>query len=174
MGVMRVLQTVRRMMLLQIILLGVILQEAQSTSVRSMSEASWSKAVSNYFTSASLSSLALGLIHPDLPNILLNQQTAVDRRIDLTDESADDKRIDLADEANWVVALRKTLARQSTYNNVVSEMLKAVTRIVGWLLLTLTLYGNEFTGLIRRKRDVNGPVLDIEYILTRMDYITDS
>merc|ERR1712123_550482 len=156
MGVMRVLQTVRRMMLLQIILLGVILQEAQSTSVRSMSEASWSKAVSNYFSSASISSLALGLIHPDLPNIFLNQQTA------------DDKGIDLAGEANWVVALRKTLARQSTYNNVVSEMLKAVTRIVGWMLLTLvridlssftyifslfqTLYGNEFTGLIRRKR----------------------
>merc|ERR1712123_340103 len=168
MGVMRVLQTVRRMMLLQIILLGVILQEAQSTSVRSMSEASWSKAVSNYFTTTSLSSLALGLIHPDLPNIFFNRQTADDRRIDLAVESADDKRIDLADEANWVVALKKTLARQSTYNNVVSEMLKAVTRIVGWMLLTLvridlssftyifslfqTLYGNEFTGLIRRKR----------------------
>merc|ERR1719483_1104017 len=147
-SVMRVLQTVRRMMILQTILLGVILQETQSSSVRNMSEASWSKAVSNYFSSASISSLALGLIHPDLPNMFLNQQTAEDRRIDLADELADDKRIDLADEANWVVALRKTLARQSTYNNVVSEILKAVTRIVGWLLLTLTLYGTEFTDLI--------------------------
>merc|ERR1712123_162455 len=147
-SVMRLLQTVRRMMLLQTILLGVILQETQSTSVRNMSEASWSNAVSNYFSSASISSLALGLIHPDLPNMFLNHQTAENRRIDLAGEAADDKGIDLSDEANWVVALRKTLARQSTYNNVVSEMLKAVTRIVGWMLLTLTLYGNEFTGLI--------------------------
>merc|ERR1712123_550675 len=135
-SVMRLLQTVRRMMLLQTILLGVILQETQSTSVRNMSEASWSNAVSNYFSSASISSLALGLIHPDLPNLFFNQQ------------AAENRCIHLADDANWVVALRKTLARQSTYNNVVSEMLKAVTRIVGWLLLTLTLYGNEFTGLI--------------------------
>merc|ERR1711892_1563863 len=147
-SVMRLLQTMRRMILLQTILLGVILQETLSTSVRNMSEASWTKAVSNYFTSASLSSLALGLIHPDLPNIFLNQQAADNRRIDLADEAADDKGIDLADEANWVSALKKTLARQSTYNNVVSEMLKAVTRIVGWLLLTLTLYGTEFIDLV--------------------------
>merc|ERR1711892_529138 len=105
--------------------------------------------------------------------MFLNQQTAENRRIDRAGEAADDNGIDLADEANWVVALKKTLARQSTYNNVVSEMLKAVTRIVGWLLLTLTLYGNEFTDLIRRKRDVNDVLLDLDIIKWRIASIVD-
>ena len=45
--------------------------------------------------------------------------------------------LELDGEADWLVAISKTLARQSTYNNVISEMLKGITRIVGWLLLTL-------------------------------------
>ena len=55
--------------------------------------------------------------------------------------------LDLSAEADWVVAISKVLARQSTYNNVISEALKGITRIVGWLLLTLvrtmTIKGNN-------------------------------
>ena len=73
----------------------------------------------------SLPSHALGLIHPDLPDIISHQQRP------------SEKNIDLSAEADWLVAIRKTLARQSTYNNVISEILKGITRIVGWMLLTL-------------------------------------
>ena len=106
-----------------------------------MDEASWSKvftiilmmnhirgpiqAVSTYFSAASLPSVALGLIHPDLPNLISHQQRP------------SEKNIDLSAEADWLVAIRKTFARQSTYNNVISEILKGITRIVGWMLLTL-------------------------------------
>ena len=83
------------------------------------------QAVSTYFSTASLPSHALGLICPDLPNIISHQQRQ------------SDKNIDLSAEADWLVAIRKTLARQSTYNNVISEILKGITRIVGWMLLTL-------------------------------------
>ena len=81
--------------------------------------------MSNYFSSQSLPSLALGLMFPNMPNLISNPRTP------------DEKNIDLNAEADWVVAIRKTLARQSTYNNVISEILKGITRIVGWLLLTL-------------------------------------
>ena len=80
------------------------------------------QAVSNYFSSQSLSSIVLGQMFPSLV-----PKRLVDERVDL----------ELDGEADWLVAISKTLARQSTYNNVISEMLKGITRIVGWLLLTL-------------------------------------
>ena len=46
-------------------------------------------------------------------------------------------KVDLAEEADWSTAVSKVLANQSAYNNVISEVLKGITRIVGWLLLTL-------------------------------------
>merc|ERR1712142_644062 len=104
-----------------------------TSTIKNMREASWSKAVSNYFSSQSLSSMVLGQMFPSLV-----PKRLVDERVDL----------ELDGEADWLVAISKTLARQSTYNNVISEMLKGITRIVGWLLLTLTLYGNVFTDLI--------------------------
>ena len=78
------------------------------------------KPTSSYLSTASLPSLALGLIHPDLPNIISHQQ------------SPSEKNIDLSAEADWLVAIRKTLARQSTYNNVISEILKGITLVRKW------------------------------------------
>eukprot|EP00091_Calanus_sinicus_P001325 TRINITY_DN11310_c0_g1_i1.p1 TRINITY_DN11310_c0_g1~~TRINITY_DN11310_c0_g1_i1.p1 ORF type:complete len:125 (-),score=13.17 TRINITY_DN11310_c0_g1_i1:35-409(-) len=118
-----------------------------------------SKAVSNYFSTASLPSLALGLIHPDLPDIISQHQRP------------SEKNIDLSEEADWILALSKTLARQSTYNNVISEILKGITRIVGWLLLTLSLYGNVFTELKRRRREAEDILVDFGDIQRLLTYI---
>eukprot|EP00090_Calanus_glacialis_P002002 TRINITY_DN11506_c0_g1_i1.p1 TRINITY_DN11506_c0_g1~~TRINITY_DN11506_c0_g1_i1.p1 ORF type:complete len:163 (+),score=41.64 TRINITY_DN11506_c0_g1_i1:56-490(+) len=139
--------------------MSLALQVTQATRERNMDEASWSKAVSNYFSTNSLPSHALGLIHPDLPNIISHQQ------------SPSEKNIDLSAEADWLVAIRKTLARQSTYNNVISEILKGITRIVGWMLLTLSLYGNVFTDLKRRRREADDNLLHFGDIQTMMKYI---
>ena len=129
-----------RMIKLQILLLFLTIQVTCSitTPMKNMEEASWSKvemsfscssltfllfqAVSNYFSSQSLSSQVLGMIFPSL---------VPERRVD------EKVSLDLNPEADWMEAISKTLARQSTYNNVISEALKGVTRIVGWLLLTL-------------------------------------
>merc|ERR1719312_1974742 len=122
-------------MLKLLLLMFLTLQVTHSTTtpMKKMKEASWSKAVSNYFSSNTLSSQALGMIFPSL---------VPERRVD------EKVSLDLSAEADWVVAISKVLARQSTYNNVISEALKGITRIVGWLLLTLTLYGNVFTDLL--------------------------
>merc|ERR1712127_331230 len=47
-------------------------------------------------------------------------------------------------ESSWMTAVSKTLARQGILGNVVSETFKAITRIAGWGLMTLVLYGNVF------------------------------
>jgi len=124
-----------RMMKLQLLLVCLTLEVTYSTTttMKNMEEASWSKAVSNYFSSQSPSSQVLGMIFPTL---------VPERRVD------EKVSLDLNAEADWMEAISKTLARQSTYNNVISEALKGITRIVGWLLLTLTLYGNVFTDLM--------------------------
>merc|ERR1712038_198420 len=74
-------------------------------------------------------------------------------------------KVDLAEEADWSTAVSKVLANQSAYNNVISEVLKGITRIVGWLLLTLALYGNVFTDIKRRKREAPDEALKEESII---------
>eukprot|EP00092_Neocalanus_flemingeri_P019303 GFUD01020909.1.p1 GENE.GFUD01020909.1~~GFUD01020909.1.p1 ORF type:complete len:173 (-),score=38.08 GFUD01020909.1:511-1029(-) len=131
------------MLLSSTLIIALVVQVSSLTSQqRTYDEASWSKAVSNYFSTASLPSLALGLIDPNLPKLISSPQTP----------SADEKNVALNDEADWVVAIRKVLARQSTYNTVISEILKGITRIAGWLMLTLGIYGNIFTDFERKRR----------------------
>eukprot|EP00092_Neocalanus_flemingeri_P009864 GFUD01010633.1.p1 GENE.GFUD01010633.1~~GFUD01010633.1.p1 ORF type:complete len:121 (-),score=25.42 GFUD01010633.1:358-720(-) len=110
------------MLLTSTLIIALVVQVLSLTSQqRTYDEASWSKAVSNYFSPTRLPSLALGLIDPNLPKLISNPETP----------SADEKNVALNDEADWVVAKRKVLARQSTG---ISEILKGITRIAMWLL----------------------------------------
>merc|ERR1719461_209355 len=84
-------------------------------------EPSWSKAVAEYVSTLSWRRLLLNLL-------------------DLRARTRPGAELGLDNQATWGEAVTKTLARQSTFNNVVSEILKAVTRIVGWGLLAVGLY----------------------------------
>merc|ERR1739842_1257 len=101
-------EMVLRMIWLQLLLVCLTLQVTYSatTPMKNMKEASWSKAVSNYFSSQSLSSQALGMIFPGL---------VPERRVD------EKVSLDLDEDADWIKAISKVLARQSPYNNVISE-----------------------------------------------------
>merc|ERR1711902_485128 len=93
-------------------------------------EASWTKAVSRYVSDLSWRRFLLNLINPSLNDMV---DEANRRTLQPTE-------IALDSEANWKLALLKTLSRQDTFNNIISEMLKAVTRIIGWSALMLGLY----------------------------------
>jgi len=110
---------------------------------RDYEKASWNKAVSNYFASST-------------PGLLL-------QILGITDHSASERiagdtansagaSLGLDTSGNWIKAFTKTIARQSIFGNVVSESLKAVTRIIGWGFMTLVLYGNVFE---RRRRSIS-------------------
>ena len=80
------------------------------------------------------------MIDPSLANLIQNPTHTDDRqtnRDDIDEKTIDLANIDLAESADWIVAFNKTLAKQSTYNTVINEVLKGITRIAGWLLLTL-------------------------------------
>jgi len=130
-----------------VLVLAMIVHMTRSISLGKMEEeASWTKAVSHYFSSNSLPSLVLGMIDPSLANLIQNPTHTDDRqtnRDDIDEKTIDLANIDLAESADWIVAFNKTLAKQSTYNTVINEVLKGITRIAGWLLLTLSLYGLE-------------------------------
>ena len=44
--------------------------------------------------------------------------------------------VDLKDDATWKSAAEKNISRQSLYNNIVKEVLNALTRIIGWALIS--------------------------------------
>merc|ERR1712027_113717 len=72
-------------------------------------QASWSKAVSNYFDApAERNSLSSIMLDP---------------------------------AASWQTALEKILSQQSLYNNIVKELFNSFTRIVGWTLISVIVYG---------------------------------
>merc|ERR1712062_606823 len=57
----------------------------------------------------------------------------------------------LKPEANWLTAINKNLANQSLYNNVVKEILNGFLRSIGWIVLSLVLYGfDNITKAVRR------------------------
>ena len=49
----------------------------------------------------------------------------------------EDKNLNLMEEASLITAISKVLDNQSVYNHIIEEMLKMITRIAGWILLTL-------------------------------------
>jgi len=101
-----------------------------------LEEASWSKAVENYFLTSTpmLLSSVLGL---------LGKQEPEDRiALDVSQSIGAGAGLDTT--AMWNTAISKTLARQDILGNIVKEVLNGVTRIVGWGLTTLVLYGNVF------------------------------
>eukprot|EP00092_Neocalanus_flemingeri_P062418 GFUD01075288.1.p1 GENE.GFUD01075288.1~~GFUD01075288.1.p1 ORF type:complete len:153 (+),score=33.41 GFUD01075288.1:48-506(+) len=60
----------------------------------------------------------------------------------------------LDQEADWQKAVEKNVARQNLYNNVVKEVFNGLTRMVGWTLISLSLYGFSNLSLFsRRKRE---------------------
>lgn len=110
------------------------------------------QAVSHYLSQVSLPSLLLGAVHPALPGLLLGPQ---ERTAELDSEAdwvfaiskAVHSSIDILSiclRIDWtgtyelrsmMRAVVQTLARQSAYNNIISEALKGVTRIIGWGIL---------------------------------------
>ena len=70
------------------------------------------------------SSLFLDLVDSELPS----------------SKNLSEKNLTLAEEASLLKAVTNVLDNQSVYNHVIEEMLKMVTRIGGWLLLTLVTF----------------------------------
>jgi len=62
--------------------------------------------------------------------------------------------VELQPEADWNAALTKNVARQNLYNNIIKEVFNSMTRIMGWSLIALVLYGNLLSDG-RRKRSVD-------------------
>merc|ERR1712209_143637 len=62
--------------------------------------------------------------------------------------------VDLDSEADWNAALTKNVSRQTLYNNIIKEVFNSMTRIIGWALIALVLYGNLLSDSNRRKRSV--------------------
>eukprot|EP00092_Neocalanus_flemingeri_P013302 GFUD01014337.1.p1 GENE.GFUD01014337.1~~GFUD01014337.1.p1 ORF type:complete len:151 (+),score=42.93 GFUD01014337.1:26-454(+) len=120
-----------------LLLLQMIIQTSSSIaqqSPRLHSQAEWSKAVSNQFSSP-FGFLGLPSTSPH-----------VDRTVGSS--------VGLDAEADWQKAVEKNLARQNLYNNVVKEVFNSFTRIVGWTLISLGLYGFSNLSLFsRRKRE---------------------
>jgi len=90
------------------------------------SQASWSKAVQNYFDE---NGQYFGYQQEASP------RQAEDRTLD----------IELKKEADWTTAWTKNLSNQALYNNCVKEIFNALTRIIGWTAMSLALYGFTFT-----------------------------
>ena len=70
------------------------------------------------------SSILLDLVDSELPS----------------SKSLSEKNLTLAEEASLLKAVTNVLDNQSVYNHVIEEILKMVTRIGGWLLLTLVTF----------------------------------
>merc|ERR1711885_15912 len=62
--------------------------------------------------------------------------------------------VDLDSEADWNAALTKNVSRQNLYNNIIKEVFNSMTRIIGWALIALVLYGNLLSDSKRRKRSL--------------------
>jgi len=92
-------------------------------------EASWTKAIDNYVSKMTWKRFLFNLIDPSINDILEKRQGENLKEAFMLDSSAD-----------WNKSVMGTLARQSMFNNIVSEILKAVTRILGWAILSISLY----------------------------------
>merc|ERR1712183_406245 len=62
--------------------------------------------------------------------------------------------VELDPGADWNDALTKNVARQTLYNNIIKEVFNSMTRIIGWALIALVLYGNLLSDSNRRKRSL--------------------
>merc|ERR1712014_274911 len=65
-----------------------------------------------------------------------------------------ERTVVLSPEADWQEAVEKNLARQNLYNNVIKEIFNSLTRIVGWAIISMAIYGfsNVNSLSIRRRR----------------------
>ena len=117
------------------------------TIIHTFCENVFLQAVSHYVSDLSWRRFLLNLINPSLNDIVdeTNQRTL------------QHSELMLDSEANWTTAVLKTLSRQDTFNNIVSEALKAVTRIIGWSALMLVRIGrilkNYIIFLLNSSRD---------------------
>lgn len=127
-----------------------------------MEEASWQKAITNYFSTSTPALLAMMLGLPE-------EQPSPDNRIALDVNNSLGAQAGLDTAGDWPAALSKTLARQSILGNVVSETFKAITRIAGWGLMTLVLYPNVFTS--RKKRAASWDDADMEKVQELVDRV---
>merc|ERR1712083_298596 len=85
-------------------------------------------------------------IPPSLPRIPLHHPH-IDRTVSV------EKIVELDPEADWKTAVEKNLANQSLYNNAINEVFNGLTRIIGWTLIVLVLYG--FSNVGRRREAEN-------------------
>merc|ERR1719419_677677 len=71
-----------------------------------------------------------------------------------------ERTVELSPEADWQEAVEKNLARQNLYNNVIKEIFNSLTRIVGWAIISMAIYGfsNVNSLSIRRRRRSSGAV----------------
>ena len=95
------------------------------TIIHTFCENVFLQAVSHYVSDLSWRRFLLNLINPSLNDMV---DEANRRTLQPTE-------IELDSQANWKLAVTKTLSRQDTFNNIISEMLKAITRIIGWSAL---------------------------------------
>ncbi|XP_023349497.1 uncharacterized protein LOC111718199 [Eurytemora carolleeae] len=80
----------------------------------------------------------------------------LDHAQDRTMELRELSQVELNAEASWLAAIKKNIALQSLYSNVIKELLNSVTRSAGWMLFGLVLYGDigAFNQVKRRRREV--------------------
>ena len=102
-----------------------------------------SQAVSHYVSSMSWTKLLINLLHPNLNDMMEEAKL----------KHLQQETFSLQSDADWVEALQKSLLRQrwgspikrrtlwlisfSHFNTIISELLKGVTRIIGWTVLGL-------------------------------------
>jgi len=68
--------------------------------------------------------------------------------------------VELDSEADWNGALTKNVSRQTLYNNIIKEVFNSMTRIIGWALIALVLYGNLLSDSKRKKRSLEVDHID--------------
>merc|ERR1711923_142499 len=93
-------------------------------------KASWTKAIGSQFSS-SLPGLFMELLNP---------------------KPLAERTVSLDPEADWQAAVEKNLARQNLYNNVIKEVFNSLTRIIGWTLISLALYGFSDANFFSRRK----------------------
>merc|ERR1711936_1052662 len=129
-----------------LLLLPIIVTASQGPLPPGFEEASWQKAIENYFATSTPSLLAALLGFPTKTRFPQD-------RIALDVSQSIGAAAGLETDGDWPAAVSKTLARQSILGNIVSETFKGITRIVGWGLMSLVLYPNVFEYRRRRRRE---------------------
>jgi len=132
--------------MLLLLLLPLIVTASQGPLPPDFEEASWQKAIDNYFASSTPSLLAALLGFP-------KGEKVPQDRIALDVNQSIGAAAGLDTDGDWPAAITKTLARQSIFGNIVSETFKGITRIVGWGLMSLVLYPSVFESRRRHRRE---------------------